>query len=383
MNDISEPLEQPCYSTSLTDSHGFPDPQALATNSAAMLHLFQQKVPSPDGPASARLELFLAPNNTWTLRLMIDPNVWYPQFLEARGKLEAVTIARKYIDEVKHEPASTKKASDGVLSATPQQHLEVSTDDYCDFSITCSYALGVGCKRKHSDVTCAWKALKKDGKSAACGWTCFLELLINKAPYTDQFFLTQVRSGKLFARNLIVLPRPVEFCIDSGAVSLPRPQEKWPDNWWSGHYSNAQLARMPFFWQQLANRVHALRLEAKDPNAVQIIALNFGEWESKQAQDDYALECHGHAHIILSPQAQSNLAQDPSWSALRGRYNDLDHYALDDAQLLETKFVLGGEVASLNNKVENLTTNMEILTSKVDNLTDMLKKLSDHLFKKD
>jgi hypothetical protein len=79
--------------------------------------------------------------------------------------------------------------------------------------------------------------------------------------------------------------------------------------------------------------VMLLRETTGDSNAVETIALNFSEWESKQAQDKYSLECHRHAHLILSQFTQARLvlaeATKEKWVPLNGHYSDPPHYTFN------------------------------------------------------
>ncbi len=85
---------------------------------------------------------------------------------------------------------------------------------------------------------------------------------------------------------------------------------------------------MPFFWTSVFETVSQPRsLSFQEPTrCVEVIALNFGEWDSQRAGDPYALDCHCHAHLYLSEDAHLQLNQKEGWGALRGRHYAPPHY---------------------------------------------------------
>jgi hypothetical protein len=178
-----------------------------------------------------------------------------------------------------------------------------------------------------------------------------------------------------FTRDLLFLPTPAWFEVGEGK---PNFSSAVVTNCWKGHYTNVELVSMPFFWEQVLAQVRKLRSISTDDRAVEVIALNFGRWESKRAADPYALECHGHAHLLLSEKAQYNLSQKTAWNALRGRHYAPAHYGWADACSLETLYVLPDEMKSVSKKLDNLTTTLTDLTATFTEFTTIFRAAVAH-----
>jgi hypothetical protein len=76
------------------------------------------------------------------------------------------------------------------------------------------------------------------------------------------------------------------------------------------HITNEELVKDSKFWNIVRNFVSSMlartsNTEAKD--VIELVALNFGRWETRQAEDPLAMNCHGHAHFNLTPNAASVL----------------------------------------------------------------------------
>ena len=67
------------------------------------------------------------------------------------------------------------------------------------------------------------------------------------------------------------------------------------------HLDNATLVKSKLFWQYL--------LEERDRLGFNLISLNYGMWETKQARsvDKYIQSCHGHIHLHFDDIGWENL----------------------------------------------------------------------------
>jgi hypothetical protein len=70
-----------------------------------------------------------------------------------------------------------------------------------------------GCRSFHSENTCAWVCGKRGGFQEPCGWMCHNKLQIHHTPYTDSFFVMQVKKGKPYTRDLQMFPRPLPIKV--------------------------------------------------------------------------------------------------------------------------------------------------------------------------
>jgi len=78
---------------------------------------------------------------------------------------------------------------------------------------------------------------------------------------------------------------------------------------------------------------------------IEAVAFNMGKWETANSNDplQYALDCHGHAHFLLTSSAFSALQDYAQYRPLIGRFRDPDGHLEDDCRELETARLLGIE----------------------------------------
>lgn len=339
---ITGPEASPEYSCTFGNGGGggvdpldpFPDPARLA---AACDTLLRRSGCDADEPQCARLELRRR-GDAWALALRFDAIRWFTQLRERRD--DAIGIARGWIEKVTAE-RPTYVAQ--VTADAKSRKLETSPATYCRDPLTCKHAAGNdgGCRDPHSEYSCAWPCPKKDGSPSRCGWYCFDELLVRGEPYEDRYFMMQARPGESLARELLMFPRPIGWWHHGESASCDpiHMLRANADDSWRGHYTNAELVRSRFFWDSVQKRLVALSRESglRLGDCLDAVAFNFGAWETDLARDPYALECHGHAHIVLSVAAHEKLCEQEQWKMLRGRYLPPQYYAYADAMELQTR----------------------------------------------
>ena len=78
---------------------------------------------------------------------------------------------------------------------------------------------------------------------------------------------------------------------------------------------------------------------------IEAVAFNMGKWETANSNDplQYALDCHGHAHFLLTSSAFNALQAHTQYRPLIGRFRDPDGHLEDDCRELETARLLGIE----------------------------------------
>ena len=74
-------------------------------------------------------------------------------------------------------------------------------------------------------------------------------------------------------------------------------------------HDNFQLASSPAFWQDVLTEVvrTSTKIGLIPAQAVSLLALNFGNWETAVQRNEYAHFCHGHCHWILTQDAIEQL----------------------------------------------------------------------------
>ncbi|CAF3321517.1 unnamed protein product [Rotaria socialis] len=104
--------------------------------------------------------------------------------------------------------------------------------------------------------------------------------------------------------------------INRDLLAFPMPQ--W-------HLNNWQLIKLPLFWAVAiyATRMLNRQLEKKLEGVpkiypVEAIAINFGRWETAGSYDRHLIDCHAHAHLLLTTQF-INSCDDTFYRPLKGR----------------------------------------------------------------
>jgi hypothetical protein len=156
------------------------------------------------------------------------------------------------------------------------------------------------------------------------------------------------------------------------------------------HTTNTVLARSEAFWScvilTLAGFVTLAQLHQPSPGTIcEGIALNFGIWETENAREiskgvvQFAVDCHGHAHILLSPNGFAALEQLPNFRCLQGRFRHPDSHLRSDCSDLQTERLLAAENSLLRNDVGALSGRMTGLEDRMTGLEDRMTGLEDRM----
>jgi len=132
------------------------------------------------------------------------------------------------------------------------------------------------------------------------------------------------------------------------------------------HTTNTVLACSEPFWKcvilTLAGFVTLAQPPQPSPGTIcEGIALNFGIWETENAREvskgvvQFAVDCHGHAHILLSPNGFAELERIPDFKCLRGRFRHPDSHLRNDCSDLQTERLLADENSLLRSDVGALS----------------------------
>jgi len=362
-------------------------PEISTSTTSDQLHIAAQALLrqiQTQEPDAYRMEIEQTNEAAYHMKVIVNPFFWFEMILPAlieedegeKGKAkesgevrpDRVDIARGWIDSVRSTFRRTGLRRQ--YSHGQGEEIQCWPRQYCKESIICQFANDRGCNKLHSKYTCAYGTLKMNRKHEACGWYCFEELMVD--PLCDKFWLVCARAGSQdFSRDLLIFPRPAPFEWDPTA-------ERFVVGWgpdavdmqeWKGHFNNAELATMPQFWKKLLEIEIHLKSVTGLAKVVERFALNFGLWESRLAQDSFSLECHGHAHIILTSEAQRILATASGFEAISGRPDDPPLYCLKDVEKLE----------SLIQSYERSkhTREMMQLSREIANLSQLVREIRD------
>ncbi len=305
----------------------------------------------------------------FSVSMILDPVFWFNTHMaDNPNRLEK---ARAWVNSVRASMTRTGLRYTYMLDENVQ-HVVRWADQYCDYAVGCSYAKdrNQGCHRKHSPISCASSIYKANKKQEPCGWYCCENLIL---PFfeDEDCWITCARSGPEMSRDTLLFPRPLNWKLrNDGAIAFLQLAKGASS--WKGHYNNAELATMPDFWKAVIEVENQLKKITREEFPLESVALNFGKWEKRQAQDDFSLECHGHAHLVLSREAQRKLAAIRGFEAIRGRYNDPSPYSLKDVEALEGNLT-SLEVSSLNSKMGTLNSRMDTLETTLNSRMNTLE----------
>lgn len=180
--------------------------------------------------------------------------------------------------------------------------------------------------------------LRKNSTTGFCGWFCRDELkLSDLAP--DGYIATARPSP---VRDVLLIPL--------------------------AHTTNKLAMDSNSFWAAAHRFFSAIRRCHSNP--LQKIAFNFGRWETRQALDPAAIDCHAHAHFYLSRGCVDALIkQMPSNAArLRGRTGHPEDYLEEDARILEQNRLVGDEAIVTRQRFDHMDMRFDDLEALIRSL---------------
>lgn len=337
-----------------------------------------------DEPSSHRLEVRFIKEKA-TLTVVVDPIYWFEDYLPKQKGVDRFLLARNWIATIDNSVKRTGLRFPHFDLENNQQIL-VWPREYCKHAIDCDYALKNGCNLSHSTYSCVGMTKKLNKKEDKCGWYYHEEMAIDTLNKAHPLWLISCRAGSMdFSRELLLFPRPLPWTTEFGGSGKPHvPYQLHLDNnssQWNGHYINHNLAAMPFFWETILKIEADLMLECgKEFQTMEYIALNFGRWESKLAQDWFSLECHGHAHIVLTSQCQIILSEKANFAPLSGRYADPPLYCLNDVEQLRGKSSFH-TMNQIEKKLDHTDERIAKIEKKLDHTDDRITKIEQELVK--
>lgn len=243
----------------------------------------------------------------WFVSLHLDPVKWFDTLKrDSETKFEdVIEKTAKWIEEVRcdfeYEPRTHVSA-----------HEAIPPKEYCPYPVTCKK------NHLHSKTYCSALVSRRGSKEGPCQFYLDENLLIEKINLqTGLPFAVLARRDTM--RELLVTPFPSVLHINNDCLA------KCEDFW-----------RMVF--QYVDNNIGNLKPWNEYP--VSTLALNFGEWETNQFKDAYAIECHGHLHVQITEEfvqhvTQGNNPIGAKWRPLVGREDDPPNYRLKNCRLLE------------------------------------------------
>ncbi|CAF1355133.1 unnamed protein product [Didymodactylos carnosus] len=150
------------------------------------------------------------------------------------------------------------------------------------------------------------------------------------------------------------------------------------------HVSNRLLVQLPVFWEtailicrllrtELYDRYEENKIQTDVPWSVDGIALNFGRWETAGATDTGAIECHGHAHVLLSLHFIEQ-CDDSFFRTLKGRQEPNQNYCRANAEQMERDRLLSAEMKQHRVEMNRLNEKMDKTERRIENVLSYLQE---------
>ncbi|RHZ71244.1 hypothetical protein Glove_261g94 [Diversispora epigaea] len=304
--------------------------------------------------------------------MCLNPVLWFDVYLRKKSLDVATKIARTFVTntrltvpyenekvspfEVEHcqtvnslafstciygKSCSDRKCSKFLFADSFYLHLYGVSHRYLESLINIDNSVA----RDHLDIVCKDITKTRDGRENTCNFHIIGSLVIWER---KKYFILFRREP---IRGLLFIPRP-----DEGKNNFK-------------HFDNTALIKDQLFWQDLLNERKSLGFNS--------ISLNYGIWETGQARDKYAQNCHAHVNLNFDDVGWTNLKEMvPADTIKRKMLNDRDcpepNNLLKNCLELE-RFRL--QIVEPQLMVENSTK----LAEKMDNVFSILYKINENL----
>ena len=276
----------------------------------------------------------------WRLRFSLHTPTWFDHILRQQSDIPAfLNTVRTFVDKCKQ------------VSFPPDQN-DCSSARVNPKTEPCKYkpCTSASCTNRHPYFTCTEPRKFKDGIHP-CDWFCFDELVFSDWPPADPTVTLENKTASFLlsarhetTRDILILP-------------LNR------------HQSNHEMIMDVQFWTQAILFIRTLSVLSKytsippsspsspapsSPSSpasifpVTTMAINFGEWETAMHKNPNALDCHAHAHFLLTPQFIGLCSSDGlKCPALAFRYSNPTNYYEKNGNELEHYRLISHEIKTL------------------------------------
>ncbi|CAF3580399.1 unnamed protein product [Rotaria sp. Silwood1] len=359
----------------------------LACQSTAMLKKIMKLAEDTGVPFNNKFRLELRPasffnkhieNNLWQLRMNVDPVNWFDlQWHQCNNNeenhRERLAKARSYIQKYRSFVAEE-------MRHTPL-HEPIIAPDYCGNRLTCKNKNYYPDHARHANIIC--KAIAKGQRNDGdreCGQYLMNEYIVMEWPVKP---IMQLLKDKTY--NSMEQGIDENFDIDQLHFIFTANKETirdlviFPMPPW--HLSNKDLIQLPLFWATviIASKMLHRELQKKLSSEEQMwpieaIGINFGEWETAGSYDKRHIDCHGHAHLLLTLSFM-NACDDTFFRVLKGRVNQPPDYLRQNAHSLQFERLQNHEFDSKQMaSLFTLLTNIEEKQNEMYKDLQMVKK---------
>ena len=241
---------------------------------------------------------------------------------------------------------------------------EIPIEDFSPLERICGNKKSLKCKcgKIHlDDKNFCKKNLPRRGSQgkAQCGWYVVDQLVI-KLEEQNTGYVLLARPEE--TRDLILAPDP--RCGEKRMKNQP--------------HHNEELVADPKFWERTIITCFELSTLCQMDlhETVDVVCLNFGNWESGQAKDHRAITCHGHVHLNLTLSAVSSLSD--KYPVLVGRKQRPKSFREINCTDLEVGGLLGREIAGIHTSIENLSSTVTTIAQTMEKVLAKLETIESN-----
>ncbi|RGB39978.1 hypothetical protein C1646_438165 [Rhizophagus diaphanus] len=109
-------------------------------------------------------------------------------------------------------------------------------------------------------------------------------------------------------------------------------------------------------------------------NPIELFALNFGRWESAEAKDSQAKECHGHLHVHIKPEVVVAFEKAEN-TAMYGKIGRPKEYVIQNCIELETHRLLSLESGQGMKKINEMDLKINEMDLKIDKILNEINEI--------
>ena len=165
--------------------------------------------------------------------------------------------------------------------------------------------------------------------------------------------------------------RDVLICADPKYNMIHKP-----DN----HKTNKDLVIDSYFWEWvlgyfMSSYLAEIICGQNISNPIELLALNFGRWESAEAKDSQAKECHGHLHVHIKPEVVIAF-ENAENTAMYGKIGRPKQYNIQNCIELESHRLLSLEMGQSMKKINKMDQKIDDVNQKTNEILSQIKKFT-------
>ncbi|CAF1093680.1 unnamed protein product [Rotaria sordida] len=309
-------------------------------------------------------------------RIELHPVVWFDYYWqknEQEQRIDFLNKARTYVDKyrhfVKYEHLSEPKFEPLV------------SERHCRYQTTCEKEGGKYAHALHSTLICLENgSMLRDDGLQKCG-----QFFVNSTIAMQWPVKSMLNSHISILTNDNNIDYGLNFHWQTSSFIFTSKRETVRDlvmyatpPW---HITNRKMACLPLFWLTVIYTCRFLYSELylqTNRNNIQwpvyAIALNFGKWETGGSYSTHAIDCHAHAHLLLTREFIDE-CNETFFRQLQGRQNASPDYLHQNAEILERERLLSYELRSYQQTIKELKIQIDEIQTNMKTMMNILENI--------